>query len=1011
MSPRSRTLLALLALALLGGLYLTMRALDPGAPARSSFGALSEVAAGESSGLHPGLGGDAVEEERESSREAVDIESSFAEAEAEAAAAAEAELSGPRLRGRVVRNGGIGVAGARVFLRKSQPWISIPADVEELSTVSRPGPLHEAETDEEGRFELRSVEPGQVALAIQAEGFAPYTRPHLPVPVHEDYDLGEFSLELGVRLSGKVTGPRGTGLEGVQVLRAVSPEGGFLRIDLPGQGIPIARTDAEGRFEVTCLAPGGWHLLFDHPEYRVAELMGRTEPAGQTDPGLLVSLEEGLSIEGRVEGLDPVADGPLRVSGRRDREQRSGAADEVEGAEKYRSRHAEVAADGSFVLRGLAPGQQYKLVLDRLRPPKSDDPPGLPEQWSSVRGVDAKKELSGARQVVFTYREEASLSLRAVDAETGEAIEGFVLSVDGSGLGGGGILQEEGSKTPTTSFPAGVATFEHLRPSEGGVEAEVRVRAEGYADFERKGVMLRPGEELDLGEVKLERACYVRVRVVDKKTRAPLSGAHVVLARSSASDNLASWLKQFENRPWSDGSVRDALTGDDGLARVTAWPDSICVLRAAAPGYVGGEEQRSVIPHEELVELELDRGARVTVHVQDGDGQPVAGMYVEHESDKIQDFGNGMWFYDAEGDPKDRSNEQGVVVFEDLEEGKHSFKALETREAWGGGESAGPEEELFVALGESRELILKVAARGGYRATIFEGGEPLAGALAKLTPLEGDRGGGGWWGGAGQEDPRTKVSDHVGRVSFSQLKVGRYKLRVSHPDRRMAVEREVSVVREPTDELLDIGLACIAGRVVDLDGEPIAGVDVLVQQEGIDEYGDGDYRVRITADAEGDAEWNYNEVRKWSITTDERGEYLLRGVRPECRLELRMSDKFVVGETRKLRPLGADEFRSGEDFVLPRAGTLRVNVAGLDGQDRARLRVHLSRTIEGAGGEPSTTHTRSASIRSWRPRTTISSLLPGTWHLKLTVSGQQEPLDERDVEIVAREQASVTIRL
>jgi hypothetical protein len=1015
MTARSRSLLACLALALLGGLYLTTRLLDSGGSERQAFGALSEVAAGESAGLRPGPDADSAEGRGGArAREAVELESSFAEAEAAAAAVAEPEETGPRLSGRVVRSGGVGVAGARVVLRKAQSWLAIPADVEELSSVSRPGPRHETETDEEGRFELRNVEPGDAAVAIRAEGFAPLTRQRLPIPIHEDYDLGDFQVELGVRVSGKVTGPRGAVLEGVQVLRAVSPEGGFLRLDLPGQGIPVAETDVEGRFEVSSLTPGSWHLIFDHPEYRIAELVGRTEPAGQSDPGLLVSLEEGLSIAGRVEGLDPVAEGPLRVSARRDREQRSGAADDVEGAEKYRARHATVSADGTFALLGLAPGQQYKLRLYSARRPEPEDPEGLPERWEPVSGVKALKELAGARKVVFTYREESSLSLRVVDAETGQPLEQFVLAANGGGVDGGGLLLEEGKDVPRTSFPGGVATFEHLRPSESGTEVEVRVRAEGYADFERKGVMLKPGEDQDLGEVKLEPASFVSVRVVDKKSRGPVAGAHVVLARSSARDNLDSWLSKELRRPWNDGTVRDAVTDESGQARVTVWPDSICILKASAPGYLAGKEQRSVIPHQELIELELDRGGRVTVRVQDGEGQPVAGMYVEHSADGVQDFGDRMWYFGSQsGDPKDRSDEQGLVVFEDLAEGKHSFKALEKRDDWGGGESAGPEaeEELFLPLGEDRELVLTVAARGGYRATLLEGGQPLAGALAKLTPIDGGSGGGGWWGGGAQEDPRTKVSDHAGRLKFAQLKVGRYTLRVSHPDRRMAVEREVAVVREPTEVVLDIGLASIAGRVVDTEGEPIQGVDVVIQQEGQDEYGDGDYRVRITEDAEGDADWNYNEVSKWSIKTDERGEYLLRGVRPECRLELRLNDSYVVGENRKLPPLGAVEFRSGEDFVLERAGTLRVEAKGMDRDSRARLRVTLSRSFEGGEEGGGRAETKSTSIRSWRPRTTISSLLPGTWRLKVVMDGRDEPIEERDVEIIAREQTRVTVQL
>lgn len=1014
MPSRPNLLLPLLALALLGGLYVCTRMLDTAGADSSVHGGTGEEALGGRTGLSPGgAEGMAAAEEGGSSREDVVVEPVFLD-EQEAEAALEEVPEGSRLNGRVVRKGGAGLAGATVIARKAQIWLSVPADVEEMPALYRDGPVYEALTDEEGRFTLYAVEPGNIALAIRAPGFAPLTRTQLPVPKHDEYDLGSFELELGVRLSGEVMGGRGKGLEGVSVLRAVSPDGGSIRLDLPGYGIPVTTTDAEGKFEVDSQPPGNWHLIFDHPDYRVAELKGHTEPAGQTEPGLYVALEEGLSIEGRVEGLDPAADGPLRVTARRDREQPSGAADDIDGSEKFRPRHAEVRLDGSFALKGLAPGQQYRLRLYRQRAPEEGDPEGLPERWVHVRGIDDELQMAGAKQVVIEYREDASLRLVAVDAESGRPLTTFIAHVSGEGLGGAGLLKEEGAEEPTSSFPGGEALFEGLRPGDEGSSSTVRVRCEGFEDFEKKNLMIRPGDELDLGEVRLERAKRVDVRVVDKESGEPIPGAHVFLAKSAEPEGLERWIKRTKGRPWSDSTVRDGFTDAEGRASVTVWPDSICVLKASAEGYLPGEEGRSVVPHGEEVVLELDRGGHVTVRVLDDQSLPVAGMFVEHTAEADAQENQNVFYWNPDGDVEHKSNELGVVEFTNLAKGKHTFKALEKKNVWGGGgESAGHEaqDDVYLDLGESKELVLRVAARGGYEATLLQSGVPLSGALAKLTPLEGDGNENMFWIGGRQEDPRSRVSDHAGRVRFKGLKVGRYDLKISHPERRMSLHREVLIEREPRPEVIELGLATIEGRVTDRNGDPLRGVDVTVQEVGDHDWDGGDYRVRITEDDEGDAEWNYDEVKPWTIETDENGEYRLRGVRPEVELQMYFSDRYVVGGNRELHPLGPDEYLSGVDMQLERAGALRVELAGLARTDRRRVRLLLEREVDRGEGQEPGKESRSTSIRSWRPTRTVNSLRAGVWTLKLTVDGASEPFHESQVVVRESETARVQARL
>ena len=997
-------------LALSCGVWFCYDRLDAGGSDHDFFGGRDSVHASDEFGLPAlGLSKEGAASGLTSGREQIEIVPWVDPAIAEAAAlAAEEEREGTRLRGTVVRAGGVAVAGASLVARKSQRWFSPPADVEDMDSLGTAGPRFEAVTDEAGEFVLYDVPAGKLALSIRAAGLAPVNRTDLEIPEHEDYDLGRFSLELGIRLSGRVVGLRGKGVEGVQVLCAVSPDAGSTRLDLPGRGSPLTSTDADGRFEVDTLAPGAWHLIFDSPQYRLTEEKGQTDQPGGSERGLLITLDQGLSIQGKLIGLDPVSEGPLRVTARRNDEQPSGAADDVQGVERHRARHADVRADGTFEVLGLAPGVQYKLALYRQEDVKPDAAPGVTPRWRKVRGVDDLEEMAGGRQVEFKYRQEALVLLQVKNSATDAVVENFLVSVTGSGLGGGGILEDEAGED-RHAFPGGAVRYDDLLPAENGSETVVRVRAEGFEDFEKKGLMLRPGEELDLGECKLDPAPMGSVTVVDDETGAPIEEARVLCTRAGDSSTLDSWANWDRARPLVVEKVRDALTDAEGVARLTLWKGNICSVKAVAEGYQSGEAGRLVPPYDQPVEIRLTRGGAITVRVIDGRGAPIAGMYIEHKVDDKNINNNHGW--DLESRQENKTGENGEVVFKNLAQGKHSFSALEKLNAWGrGGESAGFEAEgdVFLAEGETSELELRVESRGGLGATILESGTPLAGALVKVTPVEGGSQDNGWYWGGGQEDPRSKISDHGGRVKFEGIRVGRYVLSVSHPDRRMVVSQEVMISTEPDQLMVDVGLAIVEGRVVDPAGEPIEHVSITVQEKGrgANMQDMGDYRVRVVEDEDGDADWDVEQVKQWSISTDREGRFVLRGVTPESLLVVYASHSYVVGASRDVGPLGGEEYVMMADFVVERAGAIRIDMPETDRQTRGKYLVALAR-MEGE----KELETRSTRMRSWRSYVTINSLRPGKWILRLRQDGQDEVLIEREVTVQVADTQRVTLQL
>lgn len=984
----------------LGGGSLALNASDGTSEVLAANGALSPI------GLEPDQLG--TQSTSESQRQAIDVPVAAA---LEESANDEPEIEfDTRLTGTVVR-GDAPVVGAKVVVRRTQPWFSAPADMEDMQAMAPPGPRHETTTDSEGKFMLLDIPPGKLALSIRARGMAPLVRGSLDIPEHEDYDLGRFQMTLGIQLEGKVFGAGGKGLAGVQILSAVSKAAGSARLELPGMGIPLTVTDEEGVFEVEGLAPGGWHLIFDAPTYRVFELQGKTEPEGQRERGLVIRMEEGLAIGGKVLGMESLGDDPLRVTARRAQEQPSGAADEVKGAELFRPRHAMVESDGTFSVTGLAPGVQYKLRLYRkpvIKLDAEDKDKDKQSRWSVIRGVEDVDEMAGAQQVEFKYREEAVLVLNVKNAEGGAPLSKFQVFLMGDQLGGAGMLKDDADET-REEFPAGAVRFEGLTPGEGGSSLTLRIRAVGFADHEQKGMMLRPGQELVLDDVKLEPAPMGKVEVLDKDSGKAVEGARVLYSKSVDSKELARYLRAGALPPTPAAKVREAVTNAKGIARLTLWEDAVCVLQGVAEGYQAADQKRHVPPFDETVKLELTRGGQITVHVRDGRGKPVVGMFVEHAIDGAAQGKNRYW--DPNSALENKTGESGDVTFTNLPKGKHGFTVLEKRNMWGGGgEDAGFEAkgDVFLSEGETKELDLRVESRGGLNVVLLEVGEPLAGALVKIKPVDAKAANNSWWFGPGQQDPRTQISDHAGSVKFKGIKVGRYLLRVSHADRRMVISREVYLTVDPDELRMELGLATVDGRVVDPAGEPIAGMPVTVysaENRGRDNDMN-DYSVRITEDEDGDADWNMDSVKQWSIRTDEEGRFVLRGVAPGERLTVSVRNSYVIGKSKELGPLGDQEYVSPFEFVLERAGALRLEVPGIDRRERSKYRLVLTR-MEGEEEK----ETREERMRSWRSNLSVQSMRPGRWRIRLFHKDLEAALVERFVDVRIQETERITLRL
>ncbi|MBI3946742.1 MAG: carboxypeptidase regulatory-like domain-containing protein [Armatimonadetes bacterium] len=279
-------------------------------------------------------------------------------------------LPGPSLRvtGRVTTAEGEAVAGARVAALKAQGdeshrtswdplrWINLsswippagpwPPDTrpEEVTPgvipgLLRPG-LSYTVTDRQGRFTLGELDPGTYQIGVCDPVWTRTVQEN--VVLSPDAPLPElaFTVEPLGAIEGRVVDPAGGPVAdaGVSASRTQA---------VPGV-VPFfggrARSGPDGRFRVEGLPPGTYHLDATASGNRPAGREGVVVAAGRTTGEVELRLEAGLALRGRVVMPDGTPAGGATVFWR---QHKPDIGDEGS---------ASAAADGTFELKGLAPG-------------------------------------------------------------------------------------------------------------------------------------------------------------------------------------------------------------------------------------------------------------------------------------------------------------------------------------------------------------------------------------------------------------------------------------------------------------------------------------------------------------------------------------------------------------------------------------------------------------------------------------------------------------------------------
>lgn len=335
--------------------------------------------------------------------------------------------------GRVVDGDGEPVAGARVrIMSRGENSVEsvLLSGFSERPRAGRPTARRTAQTDNEGRFSVVGIEPGETTLTVSHREYVPFGPETMTFVSGEPVDGYEITLQKGGVLRGLVRDAAGEPLSGATVsMRRRRPEGesaarrmadgSMLRSNLR-RDMKDERTDAEGRYEIVGIPPGDFVVRATQP----------TVAAGAGSFMTIVGFgaEEGgepvMFTGDEVVTLDLNIAAPARVLGR------VTAAGEGVGGVKVEARSKDMARnllgspsattedDGSYVIQDLKPGT-YVVTARAV---------GSPSSISEEIEVEAAQDVT-----IDLVLPGGVIRGRVVDADSGDGVAGAEVWAKGKG--------------------------------------------------------------------------------------------------------------------------------------------------------------------------------------------------------------------------------------------------------------------------------------------------------------------------------------------------------------------------------------------------------------------------------------------------------------------------------------------------------------------------------------------------------------------------------------------------
>lgn len=653
-----------------------------------------------------------------------------------------------------------------------------------LRMRARSRPEAEARATSEGRFHL-AVPTGAAGDLVLARGsdwiFADGTGWTSPVAGHHrDTDLGDLVLRAAASFSGLVVDSESRPIVAARIRVHPLSHGG------PGTVVveSAPRSNASGEFSVRGL-DGGRFWIEVHAQGHVPAMRELELEAGERRAGIDFVLPRGWSVTGVVQDERGVPIAGARVRALRTVKLPSGL--EVEQPDPV---PVVSAADGGFKVGGLE-GATARL------------------EASATRHEDQLVDVLFDEQVRITLSRRGAILGRLMD-HSGRGIEGSRLRAIPTHANPAESAARRRAHAPfTTTDAEGHFHLADVAPGEVVIHAD----GAGHPEVVSEPITVEPGRSVQGVSLVAERGAGLTILVADSEG-VPVSNATVRVSRP-APDSSPRIPADLARRPWAKGGQTD----EQGSWSSAGLPVAELRVLIEHPDFVAFGP-RAVWPSRgegAVLEVVLDRGARLDVHVVDSSEDHVVGCIVRL---------TGPLQTEGESSSEGRTDGDGIVSFRSLAAGLYEVTATNA----GGAGRFGTASDSVRTLLPAGEHVVQTVVRATpvtLSGVIRDAsGEPVVGAEVRAQEIE--------FSEAPLGSPRVGRSAGDGRYTIEGLVPGRWLLRFGAPPIPAHFELELDVPAGTTrlDQDLQFGGGALSVLVVDQAETPVPGAALRLDSNG-----------------------------------------------------------------------------------------------------------------------------------------------------------------------------------